>query len=231
MDVLREERIGSQRIILGDCLKVMPILGYFDAVVTDPPYGLEDWNNRGSNKKKPFDSNKTALWDKPLDKNIVNMMQKMSKYQIFWGANYYLDYLKRTKQMFIWNKNIRNMHYNDCEIAWCSGWKEASRVFDFAPQRLKKIHPTQKPLQLMKWCINHLPKDTQTILDPFMGSGTTLVASENLGLKGVGIELDPDYFEVACKRIDEAERQPDLFGSKISNSEKTNQGVLFDGEK
>ena len=205
--------IGDCTLYNADCVDVLSSISSVDAVVTDPPYGLEDWNNRGSNKKRPFDSNKTALWDKPLDKKIISMMQEISKYQIFWGANYYLDFLKRTKQMFIWNKNIRNMHFNDCEIAWCSGWKEASRVFDFSPQGLKKVHPTQKPLQLMKWCIDKLPKNAETILDPFMGSGTTGVACAKLGKKFIGVELDPEYFQIACQRIEKAYQEPDLFVS------------------
>jgi DNA modification methylase len=73
-----------------------------------------------------------------------------------------------------------------------------------------KEHPTQKPIQLMKWCIGFLP-DAQTILDPFLGSGTTLIACAKLGLAGIGIERDPTYFDLACRRIEEAMRQPDMF--------------------
>jgi DNA modification methylase len=72
-------------------------------------------------------------------------------------------------------------------------------------------HPTQKPVGVMEWCINHLPNGAETILDPFMGSGTPLVACAKLGRKGIGIELDPEYFDIACKRVEEAYRQPDLF--------------------
>ncbi len=84
-------------------------------------------------------------------------------------------------------------------------------------------HPTQKPVALMEWCLGFLP-DAKTILDPFMGSGTTLVACAKLGRKGIGIELDPDYFEIACKRVAEAYRQPDLF---IAPPEKPTQEVLL----
>jgi DNA modification methylase len=84
-------------------------------------------------------------------------------------------------------------------------------------------HPTQKPVALMEWCLGFLP-DAQTILDPFMGSGTTLVACAKLGRKGIGIELDPDYFEMACKRVRDAYAQPDLF---IAPPEKPVQEVLF----
>jgi DNA modification methylase len=208
----RHVKIGDCDLYLGDCLEVMPALGKVDAVVTDPPYGLGDWNNRGSNAGGPFDSDKTQEWDEVISQAHVDEMRGLSKYQVIWGGNYLLDFLPRTKQMFVWNKMMRGMHFNDCEIAWCSQFKAASRVFDFHPASSeKKMHPTQKPIALMKWCISHLPKDAETILDPFMGSGTTLVACAKLGRKGIGIELDPDYFEIACKRVQAAYDQPDLF--------------------
>ena len=224
----RVEIIGDCTLYQGDCLEIMPTLGKVDAVVTDPPYGLGDWNNRGTNKDRPFDSDETQKWDTPLLAVHVETMREISKMQIFWGANYYLDFLPRTKQMYIWNKNIRNMHFNDCEIAWCSGWREASRVFDLSPNGLKKQHPTQKPLKLMKWCIEKLPKETSSILDPFMGSGTTGVACAKLGRKFIGIELEPKYFDIACERIQKAYDQPDMF---VAQPEKPTQNKMeFDYE-
>ena len=212
MSYKRKEQLSDDiTLFCGDCLEVMPTLGKVDAVVTDPPYGLGDWNNRGTNAARPFDSDVTQGWDKPIDVRHIFACRDISKYQIFWGANYYSDLLPRSKQMFVWNKGIRNMHFNDCEIAWCSGWREASRMFDLTPSGLKKDHPTQKPLNLMKWCIGRLPEIAQTILDPFMGSGTTGVACVKLGRKFIGIELDEAYFDIACKRIEDALKRPDLF--------------------
>ncbi len=215
--------IGDCTLYLGDCLEIMPTLGEVDAVVTDPPYGLGDWNNRRSNASRPFDSDVTQQWDKPVTPDHIAALRTASKYQIIWGANYFSDLLPRSKQMFVWNKGIRNMHFNDCEIAWCSGWREASRVFDLSPVGLKKQHPTQKPLALMKWCIGRLPSDAQTILDPFMGSGTTGVACAKMGRKFIGIELEPKYFDIACQRIEDAYAQPDLF---VAPPEKPTQGGL-----
>lgn len=203
--------IGDCTLYQGDCLEIMPTLGKVDAVVTDPPYGLGDWNNRGTNAARPFDSDETQEWDKPIGQKHFGLMFGAGKHQIFWGANYLLDYLPRSKQMLIWNKGIRNMHFNDCEIAWCSGWREASRVFDLSPSGKIKQHPTQKPLELMEWCVSRLPKDAQLILDPFMGSGTTGVACAKMGRKFIGIELEPKYFDIACKRIEDAYAQPDMF--------------------
>lgn len=205
--------IGEQTLYLGDCLSVMPALGKVDCVLTDPPYGLGDWNNRGTNEKRPFDSDKTQEWDKAIEQRHIDEIRGISSAQIIWGANYFLDLLPRTKQMFVWNKGIRNMHFNDCELAWCSQFREASRMFDFSPSSAeKKQHPTQKPLALIKWCIEKIPNAT-TILDPFMGSGTTLVACVKTGRKGIGIELDPDYFDIACDRVRKAYEQPDFFVS------------------
>ena len=191
----------------GDCLQILPTLeaGSVDAVITDPPYGLGDWNNRGINSHGVFDYSSNSKWDIPITEQHINAILAISKYQILWGANHYLDFLPRTKQMFIWNKFIRKMHFNDCEIAWTSGWREACRVFDLSPSGLTKEHPTQKPLALMRWCIEQLPDGVQTILDPFMGSGTTGVACVETGRNFIGIEIDADYFKIAQQRIADAQ--------------------------
>lgn len=207
----REEIIGPHTLYLGDCRDILPTLGKVDAVVTDPPYGLGDWNNRGSNAARPFDSDFTQTWDKPIDQAIVDLMLAASKHQIIWGWNYFADLLPRTKQVFVWNKGIRGMHFNDCELAWTSEFRQASRVFDYSPSAMEaKEHQTQKPIALMRWCLGRLP-DADTVLDPFMGSGTTGVACAKLGRRFIGIEIEPKYFDIACRRVEAAMRQPDLF--------------------
>ena len=207
----RREVIGDAVLLLGDCRDILPTLGRVDAVVTDPPYGLGDWNNRGTNAARPFDSDATQEWDKPITAEHIDLMRAASKHQVFWGGNYYLDLLPRTKQMFVWNKGIRGMHFNDCEIAWCSQFREACRVFDFSPSRQEaKEHPTQKPIALMQWCLGYLA-DAKTILDPFMGSGTTGVACVREGRKFIGIEIDEGYFDIACRRIADEASRPRMF--------------------
>jgi DNA modification methylase len=219
--VSRKETIAEGvTLYLGDCREILPTLGKFDAVVTDPPYGLGDWNNRGSNAGGPFDSNITQQWDRPIAPDDLLLIRSVSKHQIFWGANYFLDALPRTKQMFVWNKGIRGMHFNDCEIAWCSQWREACRVFDLSPSGLEKEHPTQKPLRLMEWCIDRLPRDCTAILDPFMGAGTTGVAAVHLGRGFTGIEIEPKYFDIARRRISQATKQTDLFIAKAAPAEQ-----------
>ena len=199
----REERIGDCRLILGDCLEVMPLLGKVDAVVTDPPYGIGIAANpvRQKHSKKDWDS--TAVGADHLD-----CIRAASGEQIIWGGNYFA--LPPSRGFLVWDKKQpENFSLAMCEQAWWSRDTNA-KVFTKSVLGYDKQHPTQKPVALMEWCIGFLP-DAETILDPFMGSGTTLVACAKLGRKGIGIELDPDYFEIACRRVEEAYRQPDLF--------------------
>tara|TARA_Y100001938_G_C7980338_1_gene374058 strand:- start:43 stop:735 length:693 start_codon:yes stop_codon:yes gene_type:complete len=229
MAILKQEIIGNQRLILGDCLMVMPLLGYFDAVVTDPPYGIKQDGGKfrerkgGGARVLPKKS-----WDKDRPpKKIFDLIFSISHHKIIWGGNYFADLLPPSRGWLYWSK-LMGGDFADGELAYTS-LDCVLRQFTLCNKMKGKIHPTQKPDDLMKWCINRLPKDTKTILDPFLGSGTTLVACEKLGLQGTGIELDQDYFKAACKRVDEAARQPSLFCAKISANKQMKQGVLFDG--
>jgi DNA modification methylase len=203
--IIREEIIGGQRLILGDCLKVMPLLGRFDAVVTDPPYGVNVGNMRmGAGRKASAFS--AFEWD-----NSAPDISALTEFPaIIWGGNYFG--LPASERWLSWDK-MQAFSGADFELAW-TNLKGPSKVFRMsrieAYGRIDKQHPTQKPIALMEWCLGFLPK-AQTILDPFMGSGTTLVACQRLGRNGTGIELDPEYFDIACKRVDEATRQVDLF--------------------
>jgi len=200
--IIREERIGGQRLILGDCISVMPLLERFDAVVTDPPYGIGIASNPVRQKHTKKD------WDEFVaSENHLAMLREISSEQIIWGGNYF-D-LPPSRGFLVWDKKQpENFSLAMCEQAWWSRDTNA-KVFSKSVLGYNKAHPTQKPVALMEWCIGFLP-NAQTILDPFMGSGTTLVACQRLGRNGTGIELDPDYFDIACRRVDEATRQPDL---------------------
>jgi DNA modification methylase len=121
----------------------------------------------------------------------------------------------------IWDKGQRDFSLADFEMAWTSQNK-ASRIFNYARSKAiqdVKKHPTQKPIALMEWCLGFLP-ESKTILDPFMGSGTTGVACMNLDRHFIGIEKDPEYFEIACKRISDAESQGNLFGRERTKPEQ-----------
>lgn len=201
--IKREERIGGQRLILGDCLEVMPLLGNVDAVVTDPPYGI---GITKSNRLAVSRGMGGKAWD-DVTPDISTLPDVPS---VIWGGNYF-D-LPPTRAPLVWDKNNAGRDFADFEMAWTNLDMVARRMV-LRPMNMDggKQHPTQKPIALMEWCIGFLPNSAQTILDPFMGSGTTLVACQKLGRNGIGIELDPEYFEIACKRMDEATRQPDLF--------------------
>ena len=216
MTIIREERIGGQRLILGDSLQVMPLLGRFDAVVTDPPYGIgyvhgaEKRRFASAHNEKPI-----AGDDRPFDPSPF-----LGGTCLFWGANHFAGKLPGGGRWIVWDKRdgVGFNDQSDIEIGWISGKRRADRIMSHlwsgwtkASERgVPRVHPTQKPIAVMEWCLGFLP-DAQTILDPFMGSGTTLVACQRMGRHGTGIELDPDYFDVACRRVDEAARQPDLF--------------------
>lgn len=216
---VRKEVIGDCVLYQGDCLKVMPALGKVDAVVTDPPYGTADawqggfsgkhgWSNQGAMKSK------RNAWDaeRPAQE-VFDMMMDISEDQIIWGGNYFADMLPPSMRWLAWDKCQRNFTLADFEMAWTSQNK-AARAFNLSRSQAakdgKENHATPKPIALMEWCLGFLP-NAETILDPFMGSGTTLVACAKMGRKGIGIELDPDYFDIACKRVEEAYRQPDMF--------------------
>ena len=203
MGIIKEERIGNQRLILGDCLQVMPTLGRFDAVVTDPPYGIGKIMKGGTWAANPAFKG-FQKWDMAAPDWLVAAIADTPA--IVWGGNY-LPF-PPSRCWLIWNKINAVPTMADFEQAWTNLDRPSKRM-DLPVGRVEYGHPTQKPLALMEWCLGFLP-DAKTILDPFIGSGTTLVACQRMGRHGTGIELDPDYFAIACKRVDEAARQPDL---------------------
>lgn len=222
MTKFRSEKIGDCTLYLGDCMEIMPTLGKVDAVVTDPPYGIgiDGQTQRIKGKKSDRKGYEYKGWDKSRPEKAITYIGKLNCHQIIWGGNYFADLLPKGEKWLSWDKAQR-LQQSDCELAY-TNMKGALRVFTLNRVALLMDgaeHPTQKPLALMQWCIEQLPTNTQTILDPFMGSGTTLVACAKMGRKGIGIELDPDYFEIACKRVEDAYKQPDLF----VESEKQNE--------
>lgn len=219
MTIIKEERIGGQRLILGDCLEVMPLLGKVDAVVTDPPYGIKQdkgFSGAGGFSKPVARREYKGGWDgdRPSEEVIYAAIEK-APVHIIWGGQFFADMLSAQGRWLFWDKCMTMPTYGDGELAWTSLEGNSVKQFTYNGNGMQakekgRVHPTQKPVALMEWCLGFLHNAT-TILDPFMGSGTTLVACEKLGRQGIGIELDPDYFAIACKRVDEATRQPDMF--------------------
>ena len=226
---MRTEQIGDATLYLGDCRDILPTLPKVDAVVTDPPYGIDFGRAGGfsaSHGWGPWREN--VAWDQERpERAIFDAMRACSRDQIVWGGNYFTDYLPPTMQWLVWDKGQREFSLADCEFAW-SSQRKAARIITYARGKAVgdgKEHPTQKPVQVMQWCIGFLP-DARTILDPFMGSGTTGVACVNLGRKFIGIEIEPKYFDIACRRIEEAYKQPRLFDEP---QPKPEQLKLLDG--
>ena len=209
---MRVEQIGDCTLYLGDCLEILPTLGKVDAVVTDPPYGINAARDRNSEKWGWRDFPVTG-WDKERpSKAHFDALLKAGKHHIIWGGNYFTDYLPPSEKWLIWDKCQTDFSLADAELAWCS-FKGAVRRISYPRSRALqdgKVHHTQKALDVMSWCLLQIP-DAKAILDPFMGSGTTGVACAKLGRKFIGVEIEEKYFAIACRRIEDAYRQADLF--------------------
>jgi site-specific DNA-methyltransferase (adenine-specific) len=216
--------IGNASLYLGDCIDILPTLPKVDAVITDPPYGIAlntdnrrfsggtagNMSRRG-NGVGSADGRPIIGDDKPFDPAFL---LDYGKEQIIWGWNNYPDRLPRGACL-VWLKRLDpafGSFLSDAETAWMSRGHGVYCRRDLTNNAIAKdrAHPTQKPVGLMVWCIEFL-SSPETILDPFMGSGTTGVAAIQLGRKFIGIEREPKYFDIACKRIEQAVAQGQLF--------------------
>ena len=202
------------KVIQGDCLEIMKQMPdkCIDLVLTDPPYGI-DMNRPFGSYSRPqvFDGD----WDKEIPaKTYFDEIFRVSKHQIIFGGNYFTMFLPATSAWIFWDKNNGDSTFADGELIWTS--------FDFALRKLRvnwtgsatlkedthgKVHPTQKPVGIIGACIVRFSKETDTILDPFLGSGTTAVAAKQLGRKFIGIEISEKYCKIAKDRL----RQEVLF--------------------
>ena len=215
------------RLILGDCLDVLPRLGRVDAIICDPPYGINIINGggRGINGWRDYG---VGGWDKLRPgKEIFSTMLGMSKTVVVWGGNYFTDYLPPSSQWLIWDKGQRSFSMADCEMAW-SSLPKAARVFTYpraAAIHESGLHPTQKPVEVMRWCIRLATNPGDTILDPFAGSGTTGVAALLEGRRFIGVELDPTYHAIAARRLADAAAQPMLIPSVESEPVPVQAGL------
>lgn len=208
---VRVETIGRATLYLGDCRDILPTLPKVDAVVTDPPYGIgfaaqpTKWQRRAGQAPEAWDDNPVP---------IVTALPDIAPC-IIWGGNYY-D-LPPSRGWLSWFKPDAPPSMANFELAWTSFDRNARQlscsIGETNPERVG--HPTQKPLRLMKWCLTFFPahcwSETPVVLDPFMGSGTTGVAVVQDGRGFIGIEREPSYFDIACRRIEDAQRQGDMF--------------------
>jgi DNA modification methylase len=191
----------------GDCREILPTLPKVDLVLTDPPYGIGE--AAGKNKSRvqlavPKDYG-VASWDDKVCQEEIDEARKQSKWQCIFGGNFYV--LPPSPSWLVWDKDNTG-DFADCELAW-TNWPTAVRRIIYRwngfmqePGCVKetRYHPTQKPLPVIKWCLSLAPQ-AHTILDPFMGSGTTLRAAKDLGRQAIGIEIEEKYCEIAVNRL------------------------------
>lgn len=229
----RKEIIGGQTLYLGDCREIMPVLGRFDAACCDPPYGIGESSAKVASRGKlavPIDYGNFNWDERPASAEQISMIRASSKHQIIWGGNYF-EGLGPTSCWLVWDKQNGDNDFADCELAWTNLQKAVRRIYWRWNGMIRKgddvrVHPTQKPVGVMEWCISHLPETAKTILDPFAGSGTVAVACQRMGRNSTSIEIDEDYFNAACKRVDEAARQPDLLIPSPTHATHPNRAVL-----
>jgi site-specific DNA-methyltransferase (adenine-specific)/modification methylase len=209
-------KCGAVRLYCGDCLEILPTIeaGSVDAVVTDPPYGINavrggkcfsTSNACATNDYLPIEGD-----DKPYD---PSPMLGVAPVVVLWGANHYAERLPSRARWLVWDKRegCGSNPLADCELAWTSDTRPA-RLFHHrwmgmirASEHGKRVHPSQKPVALMEWVIDVMQiADASVVIDPYMGSGTTGVACVKTGRRFIGIEKEPKYFEIAKRRIEEA---------------------------
>ena len=205
-----------------DCLEAMKVMAdnQFDLAIVDPPYGIN------ITKNKRLNNNSKKDWDKeiPTPKYFKELF-RVSKNQIIWGGNYFIEYLKNTRCYLNWDKLNHSDTYADCEMAWTSFDKNA-KIFKYmwdgnrygfigaiqgVGKKSIRTHPTQKPVALYEWLLMNYAKKGDTILDTHLGSGSIAIACHNLGYDLTGYEIDKDYFEDAIKRLEQHKAQIRLF--------------------
>lgn len=256
MSIVREERIGGQRLILGDCLEVIPSLGHFDHIISDPPYERLMHDAKGAAARRIRTDGRQEI--KPLDFSSIDgirapFVSLASEVCTGWfvafctpeGVGKWADEINSSsmkyKRACVWIKPDSTPQLNGqgpamgaenfvCAWAgsgyarWNAGGKRGVYRHIVNPADREGSHPTEKPWRLFVEILTDFTNAGQSVLDPFMGSGTALVACQKLGRSGTGIEIDPEYFEVACRRVDETARQPDLF---VAPAEKSVQEALL----
>jgi site-specific DNA-methyltransferase (adenine-specific)/modification methylase len=220
--MIRVETIGNATLYLADCAEVIPSLQPVDLLLSDPPYGLGESSRdhksrnrvRGGKAIISTDYGSDAWDDEPPCAAQIALCVGAAKYSILWGGNFFG--LAAASKWLVWDKE-NSGDFADCELAW-TNLPGAVRIFRHmwngmlraSERNSPRVHPTQKPIALMDWCIDQAG-DVSTVFDPYMGSGTTGVSCANLGKSFIGIEREPRYFDIACERIAAAQSQVRLF--------------------
>ncbi len=234
-----KKTIGNATLCLCDCMDLMKQYPdkHFDLAIVDPPYGInvikrtyhkqklcfESSPSGFKNAKKSFYADKA--WDKaPPTQDYFNELFRISKNQVIFGANHFIENINKNSSCWIfWDKMNGDNDFADGELAWCS-FNSAVRKFSFRwngclqgdmKNKETRIHPTQKPVALYKWLLQKYAKPGWKILDTHFGSGSLAVACNELGFSLTASEIDNDYFNAACKRIADANKQQLLFREAV----------------
>lgn len=217
-------------LICGDNRMVLPQFPKSDLLLTDPPYGIRaDEAAHKNNGKWGWKFYGETSWDRKRPaKETFDLLQASATDSIIWGGNYFTDYLPPSQCWLSWDKGQSNFSLADFELAWTSFNNASRRIVVPRGQALLdgKLHPTQKSLAVMRWCISiadrYAQSKPQTICDPFLGSGTTAVACKELQLKFIGIEIEEKYCEIAARRCEMV--QPSFFDTPV---ERESQDGMF----
>lgn len=232
--------IGNATLYRGDCMEVMQSFGdaEFSLAVTDPPYfdgsnksGYygKGYSSLGVQRAKHYDS--LESWEVPEAEYFLQLC-RVSSHQVIWGANHFSDrFQSAAPGWLVWDKANGGSSFADAELAYCSKLG-AVRLFRYVwngmfqgkyggdmSKNEPRIHPTQKPTQLYEWAYITVGTDGGSVLDTHLGSGSSAIAANRMGIPFVGIELDGAMFEAACKRIEDAQRMGDMFGFNGTSAE------------
>lgn len=227
--MIREVKIGTCTLYHCDCKDLMAYMEdkVFDLACVDPPYGINVNHNMGRRRGNTPSDYKPAIWDnEPPSFEYFDELKRVSKNQIIWGANHFIERIALPSACWIvWDKLFsHDVSFAAAELAWTS-FNSVTKKFTLSPADASRIHPTQKPVKLYEWLFTNYAKPNDKILDTHLGSGSSAIAANKLGFEFVGIELDVDYFEAACKRIEKAYNQQDLFAPSITS--KPEQGAFL----
>ena len=214
-------KIGQAELHNIDCMAYMATLPdkAFDLAIVDPPYGINILHSGGlgtncDNKKHNRKYHERKNWDKEKpNKKYFEELMRVSKNQIIWGANYFVQHLTSSMGWVFWDKG-QDLSMSDGELAYTSFNKALRRIIINRGQLMVEggtIHPTQKPIKLYEWLLTNYAEKGQKILDTHLGSGSIAVACNNLGFNLVGCELDQDYYKAACDRVNKATAQERMF--------------------
>lgn len=196
-----------------DWRDIDPVSLKSDALLTDPPYGIGEAAGRGKARGRgsALTKGRTYIkdygnddWDsEPPSASDIMAMRNLTKHQIIFGGNYF--HLPPSRCWLVWDK-VNSGDFADCELAW-TNLDKAVRKFRFMWNGMLRegddirVHPTQKPLALMKWCLTHLPQDVKSVVDPYAGSGTVAVACKALGLSCISVEREEKYCAEIVTRL------------------------------